>query len=60
MGLEKPNEVESSIAGALDHDGPALVDTVVSRMGFSLYMLKAVIGGRGDDLIDLARANLWQ
>jgi hypothetical protein len=28
--------------------------------GFSLYMLKAIIGGRGDDLVDLARANLWE
>jgi pyruvate dehydrogenase (quinone) len=28
--------------------------------GFSLYMLKAIIGGRGDDLVDLARNNLWQ
>jgi pyruvate dehydrogenase (quinone) len=28
--------------------------------GFTLYMLKAVMGGRGDDLIDLARMNLWQ
>jgi pyruvate dehydrogenase (quinone) len=28
--------------------------------GFSLYVLKDVMGGRGDDLIDLARTNLWQ
>jgi pyruvate dehydrogenase (quinone) len=28
--------------------------------GFSLYMLRAVIDGRGEDLVDLARANLWQ
>jgi pyruvate dehydrogenase (quinone) len=72
--LEDPGEVESGIAAALAHDGPVLVDAVVSRMvlpippsitvemakGFSLYMLKAVIGGRGDDLVDLARTNLWQ
>jgi pyruvate dehydrogenase (quinone) len=72
--LERPGDVDSGIADALAHDGPVLVDAVVSRMvlptpptitvemakGFSLYMLKAVIGGRGDDLIDLARANLWQ
>jgi pyruvate dehydrogenase (quinone) len=72
--LEAPGDVESGIAEALAHDGPALVDAVVSRMvlpippsitvemakGFSLYMLKAIIGGRGDDLVDLARTNLWQ
>jgi pyruvate dehydrogenase (quinone) len=28
--------------------------------GFSLYMLKAIIDGRGEDLVDLARTNLWQ
>jgi len=71
--LEDPGDVESGIAKALGHPGPVLVDAVVSRMvlpippsitiemakGFSLYMLKALIGGRGDDLIDLAKTNLW-
>ncbi|MDB5926486.1 MAG: poxB [Betaproteobacteria bacterium] len=72
--LEDPDEVEIGIAAALAHNGPVLIDAVVSRMvlpippsittemakGFTLYMLKAVMGGRGDDLIDLARMNLWQ
>jgi pyruvate dehydrogenase (quinone) len=72
--LENPGDVEKGIAEALAHKGPVLVDAVVSRMvlpippsitvemakGFSLYMLKAIIGGRGDDLVDLARTNLWQ
>ena len=26
--------------------------------GFTLYMVKAVLNGRGNDLIDLARSNL--
>jgi pyruvate dehydrogenase (quinone) len=72
--IEDPGDVESGIAQALAHDGPVLVDAVVSRMvlpippgitvemakGFTLYMVKAVMNGRGDDLIDLAKANLWQ
>jgi pyruvate dehydrogenase (quinone) len=72
--LETPGDVDKGIAEALAHDGPVLVDAVVSRMvlpippgitvemakGFSLYMIKAVIDGRGEDLVDLARANLWQ
>ena len=72
--LEDPGDVESGIAEALAHDGPVLVDAVVSKMvlpippgitvemakGFTLYMVKAVLSGRGDDLIDLAKANLWQ
>src|SRR5207302_4273814 len=71
--LEDPGDVEKGIAEALAHDGPVLVDAVVSRMvlpippsitvemakGFSLYMAKAVLSGRGDDLVDLAKANLW-
>jgi hypothetical protein len=39
--------------------GPPSI-TVEMAKGFSLYMLKAIIGGRGDDLVDLARTNLWQ
>jgi len=72
--LEDPGDVEKGIADALAHDGPVLIDAVVSRMvlpippsitvemakGFTLYMVKAVMGGRGDDLIDLAKTNLWQ
>jgi pyruvate dehydrogenase (quinone) len=72
--LEDPGDVESGMADALAHNGPVLVDAVVSRMvlpippsitvdmakGFTLYMLKAVMGGRGDDLVDLAKTNLWQ
>jgi pyruvate dehydrogenase (quinone) len=28
--------------------------------GFGLFMLKAVISGRGDELIDLAKVNLFR
>ncbi|MGA9966464.1 MAG: ubiquinone-dependent pyruvate dehydrogenase, partial [Terriglobales bacterium] len=57
---------------ALKHDGPALVEVPVSRQelsmpptityqqakGFSLFMMKAVLSGRGDEILDLARVNL--
>jgi pyruvate dehydrogenase (quinone) len=72
--LEDPSEVEEGIAAALAHDGPVLVDAVVNRTelamppsitaemakGFTLYMVKAVMSGRGDEVIDLARTNLWR
>lgn len=72
--IEDPADVERVIAEALAHDGPVLVDAVVARTelpippsinaemakGFSLYMLKAVFSGRGDELVDLARTNLWR
>jgi pyruvate dehydrogenase (quinone) len=72
--LEDPGEVEAGIAAALAHDGPVLVDAVVNRTelamppavtaemakGFTLYMVKAVMNGRGDELLDLAKTNLWR
>jgi pyruvate dehydrogenase (quinone) len=72
--LENPADVQDGIAAALAHDGPALVDAVVNRQelamppavtmemakGFTLYMVRAVMSGRGDELIDLARTNLWR
>jgi pyruvate dehydrogenase (quinone) len=29
-------------------------------IGFSLYMIKAVLNGRGDDIIDLAKTNVFR
>jgi len=74
LGLkaEEPDQVEPMIAEALKYDGPAFVEVPVSRQelsmpptitleqakGFSLFMLKAVLSGRGDEIIDLARVNL--
>jgi pyruvate dehydrogenase (quinone) len=72
--IEDPAEVDAGIAAALAHDGPVLVDAVVSRTelamppavtlemakGFTLYMVKAVMSGRGDELLDLAKTNLWR
>ncbi len=34
--------------------------TVEMAKGFTLYMVKAVMSGRGDEIIDLARTNLWR
>jgi len=72
--LEDPGEVEEGIATALAHDGPVVIDAVVNRAelamppsitlemakGFSLYMVKAILNGRTDEIIDLARTNLWR
>ncbi len=72
--LEDAGHVEPGIAAALAHDGPVLIDAVVNRAelamppsitvemakGFTLYMVKAVISGRADEVVDLARTNLWR
>jgi pyruvate dehydrogenase (quinone) len=34
--------------------------TAEMAKGFTLYMLKAVMSGRTDELIDLAETNLWR
>ena len=34
--------------------------TVEMAKGFTLFMVKAVMSGRGDEVIDLARSNLWR
>jgi pyruvate dehydrogenase (quinone) len=72
--LEDPAQVDDGIAAALAHDGPVLIDAVVNRAelamppsvtldmakGFTLYMVKAVLNGRADEVYDLARTNLWR
>ena len=72
--IEDPADVEAGIGTALAHEGPVLIDAVVNRLelamppsitaemakGFTLYMVKAVLSGRADEVIDLARTNLWR
>ena len=76
LGLtaKTPGDVEPMIARALAYDGPALVEVPVSRQelampptitleqakGFSLFMLKAILNGRGDEIVDLAKVNLFR
>jgi pyruvate dehydrogenase (quinone) len=70
--VEKPEELRPAMTKALEHNGPALIEVLVNRqelsmpptisleqaLGFSLYMIRAVLSGRGDEVIDLARTNL--
>ncbi|HUD74438.1 MAG TPA: ubiquinone-dependent pyruvate dehydrogenase [Terracidiphilus sp.] len=72
--VEKSEELRPALAAALAHDGPALVEVLVHRQelampptisvdqawGFSLYMIRAVLSGRGDEVIDLAKTNLMR
>src|ERR1700677_533597 len=70
--VEDPTDLKPALIEAFQHDGPALVDVVVNRMelsmpptikvdqaiGFNLWALKAVLSGRGSELVDLATSNL--
>ena len=76
LGLraERPEQVNPMLKQAIDHNGPALVDVVVNRQellmppsinleqirGFTLYMIKAVFNGRGDEIVVLAKTNLFR
>jgi len=69
--VEKASEVDDALQRAFTIDGPVLVDVVVAKeelaippqikleqaKGFSLYMLRAIISGRGDEVIELAKTN---
>jgi pyruvate dehydrogenase (quinone) len=74
LTAETPAQVRPMIAQALKYDGPALVEVLVSRQelsmpptitaeqvkGFSLFALKAVLSGRGEEILDLAKINLFR
>jgi pyruvate dehydrogenase (quinone) len=70
--VEHPDQLKAALTDAFAHDGPALVDVVSARRElamppnvtfeevhkFGLFMIKAVLDGRGSELIDLAKVNL--
>ena len=70
--VEDPGELPAAAAGILAHNGPALLDVVTAKQelampptitaeqvkGFSLYVIRAIMSGRGDAILDLARTNL--
>ena len=72
--VTRSDELEGVLRAAFAHDGPALVDVVTETMelamppkikaeqvkGFSLYTLRAIMSGRGDEVIELAKANLFR
>src|SRR6266404_3715413 len=76
LGLkaETAKDVRPMLQQAFEHEGPALVEVLVHRQelsmpptitleqatGFGVFMLKAVLSGRGDEIVDLAKVNLFR
>jgi pyruvate dehydrogenase (quinone) len=70
--IEDPSKIEPGLRAAFGHKGPAIVDVIVNRqelslppkimlnqaVGFNLYAMRAILNGRGDEIIDLAKTNL--
>ena len=71
--VEEPSELAGAMEAAFRHDGAAVVDvvtdpvelvmpptiTVQQAKGFSVWMMKAVLNGRGNELVQLAES-AWQ
>jgi pyruvate dehydrogenase (quinone) len=74
LHVDDPEQLRPALERAFAHDGPALVDIAVNRqelamppslkldqiVDFNLYMVKAILNGRGDEIVDLARTNLFR
>lgn len=72
--VEQPDDLEGALRAAFDHDGPALVDVVTAQQelsippaitaqqvkGFTLYAIRTILSGRGDELVDLADTNVFR
>ncbi|MGX9790601.1 ubiquinone-dependent pyruvate dehydrogenase [Mycobacterium sp. MMS18-G62] len=70
--VEQPADLQQALADAFAFDGPALVDVVTARQelsippaitveqakGFSLYAIRTILAGRGDELLDLITTNV--
>ena len=72
--VEDPGDLANAVTRVLAHDGPALLDVLTNPLelsmppkvdfeqafGFSLFMLKAVLSGRGGELVELAKTNIFR
>lgn len=72
--VSDPQKLSGAIAETLQHPGPVVlsVDTAKQELamppqikmehakGFSLYMMKAIINGRGDELVELSKTNWFR
>jgi pyruvate dehydrogenase (quinone) len=70
--VEDPGDLPEAVAEMLAHAGPAVLDVVTATQelsmppsikaeeakGFSLYVLRAIMSGRGDEVLDLIKENL--
>lgn len=74
LHVDDPEQIRPALEEAFSHNGPALIDVAVNRqelamppslkldqiMDFNLYLIRAILNGRGDEIIDLARTNLFR
>ena len=70
--VEGPGDLQQALGDAFAYDGPAIVDVVTARQelsippaitveqakGFSLYAIRTILAGRGEELLDLITTNV--
>jgi Asp-tRNA(Asn)/Glu-tRNA(Gln) amidotransferase A subunit family amidase len=69
--VEDPGDLLNAVRNILDHEGPAVLDVTATQelsvppttaadqiKGCGLWVLQAVMNGRGDEVLNLAKANL--
>uniref|UniRef100_UPI001E636B79 thiamine pyrophosphate-dependent enzyme n=1 Tax=Mycolicibacterium smegmatis TaxID=1772 RepID=UPI001E636B79 len=70
--VTEPADLENALKAAFAHDGPAVIDvhtarqelsippaiTIEQAKGFSLYAIRTILAGRGDELLDLITTNV--
>jgi pyruvate dehydrogenase (quinone) len=70
--VAKADELDDALRAAFAHDGPSLVDVHTARQemalppkvtleqikGFSLFAMRTILSGGGDEIIELAKTNL--
>jgi pyruvate dehydrogenase (quinone) len=70
--VEQPGDLSAALREAFAHDGPAVVDVITASQeisippaitaeqvkGFSLYAIRTILAGRGDELLDLVSTNV--
>jgi hypothetical protein len=59
--LEDPKKRSGCVQALAIRTTPSAVTISLEQMtGFGIFMIKAVLSGRGDEIVDLARTNLWR
>jgi pyruvate dehydrogenase (quinone) len=72
--VSNPADLKGAFEDVFSHPGPALLDVVTNRFelaippeinaskvkGFSLYVLKSLIDGCGEDILEVTTTNLWR
>jgi pyruvate dehydrogenase (quinone) len=74
LRVEDPANLKEGVSQILSHNGPALLDVVTNPLelsmppkiqldqayGYGLWMVKAVLSGRGSEVIEVAKTNLFR